>query len=45
MTSEDKGIVEGCFWTWVAVTEKYREKLSGGKEKLFNDYGGSGKDE
>lgn len=32
----DQGIVDGCFFTWVEVTQRYSEKLM--EEKKFNDY-------
>ncbi|MHB8360483.1 MAG: hypothetical protein ACYDAO_01755 [Thermoplasmataceae archaeon] len=32
---EKEGIVDGCFFTWVAVTEKYMKEKG---NKTFNTY-------
>lgn len=32
---DNEGIVDGCFFTWVSVTEKY---MKGKQDKTFNDY-------
>ncbi len=37
---DEEGIVDGCFFTWVAVTEKYMKDK---KQKKFNTYPGDKK--